>query len=254
MATPAYLSYYILGSGIGIVAAVIFGVDLALKRASWPEGERRRMVKATVVALVGWFGIAAVLAYFGAYEGAPGRLPTIQYGIVLPILIGGFLIWRSPAVSRLIDAVPQQWVVAVQLYRALGVIFLVLYASSKLPALFAWPAGGGDVTIGLLAPVVARAYSRDPQRHSRTVLLWNLFGISDLIVAVGTGFLTSPSPLQLFAFGHPNELISAYPLVMVPTFAVPLAILLHVTSMIKLAKAAAASRAAGGEYPVEHGA
>jgi hypothetical protein len=142
---------------------------------------------------------------------------TIQYGIVLPVLIGGFLIWRSPAVSRLMQAVPQQWVVTVQLYRVLGVIFLVLYASNKLPALFAWPAGAGYITIGLLAPIVALAYVRDPQRHSRTVLLWNLFGITDLIVAIGMGFLTSPSPLQVFAFDHPNELISAFPLVSEPT-------------------------------------
>jgi hypothetical protein len=254
MTSPAYLPYSILGSSFGIIAAVILGVNLALKRASWPEGERRLAVGVTAVALVGWFGITTVLAYFGAYQGALDRLPTIQYGIVLPILIGGFLIWRSSAFSRLIHAVPQQWVVAIQLYRALGVIFLVLYASDRLPALFAWPAGAGDITIGLLAPVVALAYARDPQRHSRTVLLWNLFGIADLIVAIATGFVTSPSPLQLFAFDHPNELISAFPLVLVPTFAVPLAVLLHVISLTKLARATTHTKGGSEQHPIEHAA
>jgi hypothetical protein len=32
----------------------------------------------------------------------------------------------------------------------------------------------------------------------------------------------------------PNELISAFPLVMVPVFAVPLAVILHVALLIKL--------------------
>jgi hypothetical protein len=36
-------------------------------------------------------------------------------------------------------------------------------------------------------------------------LLWNLFGIVDLIVAVGTGLLTSSSALQPFAFDPPQR-------------------------------------------------
>jgi hypothetical protein len=70
-------------------------------------------------------------------------------------------------------------------------------------------------------------------------LLWNLLGIADLIVAVATGFLTSPSPFQRFAFDHPNELISVFPLVLIPTFLVPLAIVLHIISLIQLGRVTA---------------
>jgi hypothetical protein len=42
-------------------------------------------------------------------------------------------------------------------------------------------------------------------------------GIADLIVALGTGFLTSPSTLQAFVFDPPNELMSVPPLVLIPT-------------------------------------
>jgi hypothetical protein len=41
------------------------------------------------------------------------------------------------------------------------------------------------------------------------------------------GALTSPGRPHLFAFDAPNLLISSYPLVMIPTFAVPLALMLH---------------------------
>jgi hypothetical protein len=61
-------------------------------------------------------------------------------------------------------------------------------------------------------------------------------GLFDLAVAVTTGFLTSLSPLQMYSFDAPNELITAYPLVLVPVFGVPLAVLLHVASLIKLAR------------------
>jgi hypothetical protein len=47
-----------------------------------------------------------------------------------------------------------------------------------------------------------------------------------------TGFLTSP--LQMLSFDAPNDLIGAFPLIMVPIFTVPLAVLLHIASLVKL--------------------
>jgi len=41
------------------------------------------------------------------------------------------------------------------------------------------------------------------------------------------GAMTSPGRAHLFAFDAPNLLISSYPLVMIPTFDVPLALMLH---------------------------
>ena len=110
---------------------------------------------AATITVIGWFLLATALALADAYRGAADRIPTIQYGIFVPILIGGLLIWRSPRLARIIDAVPQHWLIGAQLYRTLGVIFLILYAAGKMPGLFAWPAGLGDVLAGVLAPVVA---------------------------------------------------------------------------------------------------
>jgi hypothetical protein len=116
----------------------------------------------------------------------------------------------------------------------LGGIFLVLYGAGQLPGLFAWPAGLGDVLVGVLAPVVAIAYARGRGENHDLVALWNIFGLADLIVAVACGFATSPSPVQLAAFDNPNELITAFPLVLIPTYLVPVSVLLHLASMAKL--------------------
>ena len=121
------------------------------------------------------------------------------------------LIWRSPLVGRIIDAVPQQWLVSVQVYRALGVIFLILYANGQLPGLFAWPAGVGDVLVGVLAPIIGLAYARDPKQNGDLVAGFNLFGLADLAIAISTGFLTAPSLAQPFAVEPPNELIASTP-------------------------------------------
>jgi hypothetical protein len=234
-----HLSWFVLAGCIGTVAVVILGVSAAVKRARWGPGEPRLTATTAAALLIGWFAIALVLGCSGVYSGAAGRLPTIECGILIPILIGCVAIWRSTALSRLIDATPRHWIIAVQAYRIEGAIFLALCAANLLPGVFAWPAGAGDVVTGLLGLGIGINVARGRQLRPRTVLSWNLFGIADLIVALTTGFLSSPSPLQSFAFDHPNQLISMFPLVLIPTFLVPLAILLHIISLIQLGRATA---------------
>ena len=232
MTIPIYLPYYVLIGSVAIIAAILFGLRNALANSDWSEQDRTVAFRWSAAVLIGWFLLAIALGLAGAYQAGPERIPTIQYGIAIPILIGAWLIWRSPAVSRIIDVVPQPWIVAVQLYRALGVIFLILYANGRMPGLFAWPAGVGDIIVGLAAPIVALAYARDPRGNAGLVRAWNAFGILDLVVAVTTGFITSPS--TLLTYEPPNELISVFPLVLIPVYLVPLSILLHLASLVKL--------------------
>jgi len=98
----------------------------------------------------------------------------------------------------------------------------------------------------ILAPVVALAYARGPRENRDLVSAWNIVGIGDLVIAVSTGLLTSPSPLQRFAFDLPNELISAFPLVLIPTYLVPVSVLLHLASLAKLHRTAGGTRQAPG--------
>jgi hypothetical protein len=238
MTVPAYLPYFVLTGTIGAIAAILFGLRSALGNAGWTAHDRAVTSSAATITVIGWFLLALALASADAYRGDADRIPTIQYGILVPILIGGLLIWRSPRLARIIDAVPQHWLIGVQLYRTLGVIFLMLYAAGKLPGAFAWPAGLGDVLVGALAPVLAIAYRRGPRENPDLVTAWNLFGLADLVVAVTMGMLSSPSPFQLFAFDLPNELVSRFPLVLVPVFLVPVSVLLHLASLVKLRRGA----------------
>lgn len=241
MTVPAYLPYYIFAGGVGIITAILLGLRLALAKANWPQPDRGATLRTASLILIGWFLVAIALGGLGVYQASSDRLPTIQCGILLPILIGGVLLWRSSTLGRIIDAVPLPWLVGVQLYRALGTMFLILYANNKLPALFAWPAGIGDILVGVLAPLVALIYARAPREGASLVLGWNVLGILDLVVAVSTGFITAPSPFLPHINPPTSELMSVLPLVVIPTFAVPISILLHIATLMKLRRTAADS-------------
>jgi hypothetical protein len=234
MSAPNYVTYFTLLSSVGIIAASLAGLRVAVSRTDWQQSQRVATLRTATVLLPLWFAAAVALAYAGAFRGMPGSPPTIEFGVFLPIVIGLVWLWRSAAAKRLLDAVPQSWLVGLQFYRVLGAIFLVMYAQGRMPAAFALPAGGGDVAVGLLAPIVAIAYARGVAGRELLVVGWNLLGLFDLANAIATGFLTSPSPFQMLSLNAPNQLITEYPLVLVPLFGVPLAVLLHVASLIKL--------------------
>ncbi|SDR62000.1 hypothetical protein SAMN05519103_07706 [Rhizobiales bacterium GAS113] len=234
MNTPAYILSIELGGNLAILVALLVGLNLVLGRSDWPAEKQASAMQATGLILVAWFGAALGLSWLGFFQGARDSIPTIQIGVFAPIIIGVIALWRSETLARIIEATPQSWLVGIQVYRVIGFVFLLLFWSGRLPGVFALPAGIGDVLVGVLAPIVGFVSGRHGVPSRRLVLAWNVLGILDLVVAIGTGFLTSPSPVQLLSLDAPNELISAFPLVMVPVFAVPLSILLHFASLTKL--------------------
>jgi hypothetical protein len=143
------------------------------------------------------------------------------------VLVAVAGLWLSGGIAGLVSAIPLPWIVAAQVYRIGGGIFLVLWADGRLPWEFALPAGIGDVTTGCFAVVTAVLLARNTASARAAAYTWSLFGIADLVVAVTMGAMTSPGRPHLLALAAPNLLITSYPLVMVPTFAVPLALMLH---------------------------
>jgi hypothetical protein len=240
LSASPFLSIAVLGSEIAVMLALLTGLLLTRSRLDSSDLAARRVAYLTAGVLVAWFLVAVWLARTGLFRAVVDGplLPTIIYGINVPILIGIAVVLSSRAFGRVLAAVPQHWLIGIQVYRTLGVIFLVLHANGLLPGVFAIPAGYGDILVGLTAAVVAYLYARKGLAARRAVVGWNVLGIVDLLVAVTLGFLSSPGRLQILSLDAPSEMIGAYPLVMIPVFAVPLSILLHVCSLTKLSREA----------------
>ena len=235
MAADVLVAYFALGGSFVIVPALLLGLRRALERADWPARERAETLRTASVILVAWFGVALVLSWMEFFGGAPGRIRRRTRDFH-PVHCGRIALWRATRLTRIIDIVPQSWLVGVQVYRIVGLVFVVLWGFGKLPAASRCPRVW---VISLLASWRRRGCSVCPwsARKASLVRTWNVLGILDLVVAVTTGFLTSPSPIQMLALETPNVLISAFPLVMIPVFAVPVSILLHLASLTKLQRA-----------------
>jgi hypothetical protein len=186
------------------------------------------------IVLAIWF----LLVFFLGAKGTLIRPPEVP---PIPILLGvtaplaAFLapFCGSFTFRALMLATDLRFLTATQAWRAGGLGFLALYAYGILPGLFAWPAGLGDIAIGVTAPWMALALVHRPTfAASRIFVVWNLLGILDLIIAVTTGVLSSG-----FVPGLVGEVTTApmvqLPLVLIPGYFVPLFIVLHLIAIFQ---------------------
>ncbi len=177
-----------------------------------------RWIIGSVAVAAAW--LLGVLLLGGAGNDVlPPRIPVVLGGTLLV----GYLLLLSPTFRRIIAAVPQHWLIGIQVFRILGAVWLLRYFAGGLPGLFALPAGIGDVATGVLAPFVAYAWYRGKPYARSAAIAWNLFGMADLINAVVLGTLTN---------GGTGGIV--FPLVLIPAYGVPRSLLIHSYSLIDL--------------------
>jgi hypothetical protein len=234
---PSYVWALVLIGVIGIPAITC----LMLYRGAIAAGLSRRTATAvTVVAaavLGGWLVASGLLARADVYHQASGQAAPWFGVAVAGTLLGLLAATRIPVVARILAAPDTPARLALpHTLRVVGVTFLLVMAQGRLPAVFALPAGLGDIAAGLAAPFVARRLAQGGG-HSRAVW-FNLFGILDLVVALSIGFLAGLGPWQPLEVTPSTEPLSLLPLALVPTVAVPLSIALHLVSLARLRTAA----------------
>jgi len=179
-----------------------------------------------------WLAADWLLADAGAYKtiGTSNFSPGLVAALLafLAVLLAAA---RHPAVTRALsgpDAVAR--LTLPHTLRVVGVVFLFVLALGTLPAIFALPAGLGDIAVGLAAPFVVRQLRRgEGDAARRRAVTFHLLGIADLVIAVSLGVLAG-----LLGITPSLDAVTVMPLVLIPTLAVPAAVALHLTALRKL--------------------
>jgi len=179
--------------------------------------------KLTAALIAAWFIFAMSASALHGFENAANRVGiAVAVAAVAPILV--FALWfaASEKFRQFTLSLNPQLLTLAQSWRIVGFTFVLLQARGILPAIFALPAGYGDMTIGMTATLVAWKLANPAHRNS--FILWQVLGIADLVTAVSLGTtarLLSPDGPSMFA-------MTVLPLSLVPTFLVPLFLIFHV--------------------------
>jgi hypothetical protein len=191
-----------------------------------------------ILALVSaWFLFAISASALGLFKSALGGV-GIAVGLFAFVPLVIFFIWFSASREfreYVLSANPQTLTFA-QSWRVVGLVFVVLEAHHRLPAIFAWPAGYGDIFIGVTAAAVA--FKLATPEHRGLFILWQALGIFDLVSAVALG-----TTARLFDQVTTMDPMTVLPLSLIPTFFVPLFLMIHVINIAQARRWPATSSA-----------
>jgi hypothetical protein len=182
----------------------------------------KHYAKLTLTIIAGWFAFAFIASALHVFQKTSNRFGVaVALAAVSPIVAFGVWYAISPKFRQFVLSLNPRLLTLAQSWRLIGFTFVLLQARELLPAVFALPAGYGDMLIGASATLAAWKLA-DPSRRLG-FMIWQILGITDLVTAVGLGTtsrLISPEGISMGA-------MTALPLSLVPTFLVPLFFILH---------------------------
>lgn len=178
------------------------------------------------VLLVLWFCLALIVGISGRFREVSA--PVVAATIWISTAVALFACWKFTAIRSWVAIVDLRWLIALHLFRFVGFYFLFLYQRGQLPEGFAVPGGVGDILVALIAGMLLVL---SPARRPREiVLLWNVFGLIDIIFVVFSALRFGLRDWQSMAP------LRELPLNLLPTFLVPLIIVSHVLIFVRLAR------------------
>jgi len=199
----------------------------------------RTISKIAALILVIWFLSVATIGHAGLLVGAPALLTggyvatTTGILCILALAVQPFRSWLVQLDLRLL--------VLMHFARFVGIAFLVSSASADgLPDLFANRAGYGDIFAAITALALAVGFLPVTNQFRRQLLMiWNIVGMLDLFLAVGTGVSIQLSGSEAMA-----PIVTA-PLMYIPFYFVPLLLFIHLMIFYRLATGTARADVTG---------
>jgi hypothetical protein len=123
-------------------------------------------------------------------------------------------------------SLPLTLLIGLNVGRVFALLFLLLAAEGRLSGPFPYSAAWGDIITGVVAVPMLR-FAQAGGRHKAVLHLWNAFGLTDLVAAIGLGVTSAAgSPLQVFP-APGSDAMQHLPWSFVPTVLVPLWMILH---------------------------
>ena len=220
------------------VATVAFMVAFFVWLAARASSASVRAGVATLIVLLAWLAYASALALAGIATRVdilpPGAAAVLGPGVAGLLLL--FFVLRSARRAPVLAAMPISALHWGQTFRLPVEIVLAMLADARLlPYLMTYHGTNFDILTGITAPFAALAAVRG---WRRTALVWNWLGLALVLNIALTSIVSFSGPTNLTGVSPPADFAMTFPMVWLPAFLVPAAILLHLLAIVRLSRSA----------------
>lgn len=178
--------------------------------------------KRLLFGLVIWQVIVGILAVVKVFEVKPNLFPFAILGTVLLT----FLTLKRIDKQKLNPNI----LLSIHILRIpVELILFQLFLQNKIPNLMTFKGWNFDILMGISALLILIYQLINKREISRKVfIVWNCIGIVFLLLIVSIAILSSPLPIQQFAFEQPNIGLLEFPYSLLPTCVVPIVSMSHI--------------------------
>ena len=180
-----------------------------------------------------WSAVITLLSYFNLFEKTDTLPPPFAF-----ILLGGvlFTIYFNRRLNKR-DSNPEWWWAIHGLRLPVEIGLYLMFLDQLVPKIMTFAGWDYDIIMGISAILlILFKISLNYTLPKPFLIIWNILGIILLTIIVSTAFLSTPLPIQQFAFEQPNVGILKFPFVLLPGYIVPIVIVAHLQQLRMLLK------------------
>jgi hypothetical protein len=219
-------------AGLFILGVLLLAGAVLLSARRYLSAAHAQVV---MLGLPAWLLYVGLLSWTGVIADLTLRPPGILFVLLPVFLFIGLFAVRSQAGLQAAVGLPIGLLIGAQVFRVPVEIGLHrLWAEGLVPRLMTYEGGNVDLFVGLTAPLVAWLAARGAAGR-RLAVGWNVVGLLALLNIIVRSALTAPGPFHLLESEVPNLAIATFPFTFLAGFFAPMAVLLHVLSLRRLA-------------------
>ena len=224
---PIYIS-----SAFLIAIAFPLYMIAALARKHAKPSQESPLFFGILIFYIAYLAVVAIGSLNGAFSAItlPPKIIQLTTLPLLLLLMG--LVFNLPYYKKLLTAIPANEMVLLHRFRFIGSFFIILWLFGQLPMVFALIAGLGDVITALSSTWVAKQLSSKKANAQKWAMLWNTFGLLDILVTSTTAILLTKASITTGALGV--DILAVFPFCFIPAFAPATIIFLHMSIYRKL--------------------
>ena len=174
-----------------------------------------------VLIFFAWQVVIGLLSFFEVFKEKPLLFPL---AIIATTLLS-ILVFKIISIKEL----NTRYLIGIHIVRIpVELCLYQLFIAGKIPEIMTFTGWNFDILIGLSAVVILTYQLVKKKNLARQFfVLWNVIGLLFLSVIVIIAILSSPLPIQQFAFEQPNIALLEFPYSFLPTCIVPIVFISH---------------------------
>ncbi len=234
MEVPYYLKiffYLLVGIGFTLLMSM-FKTGILTGKIDREKGAA--LQGKVILILLAWVAVLIITSYFGFFANFDA-LPPRPFFIIILSILGIVILAKNKTYRQILNGIPPEKLLYFQAFRIPLEIWLwLLFIEYIIPVQMTFEGYNFDVVSAILGPVVGYLVFVKKVAPIWLAKAYNYLGILTVIIIVSIAALSMPTPLRQFSNEPANTLIAYFPYVLLPGILVPLALLLHISSLLQL--------------------